>query len=392
MIKFRQLWLFLLLFLASSSGFGQTSTSTTPIRFGGTLPATCDVLLRSKVLFYKTGTSKGLYYCSATNTWTALASSGGTPGGGDTQLQYNNAGAFGGISAATWDGTNLSFTNPKIVTGLRDTNGNSLLGFTATASAVNNFNFTNSATGNDPILSVTGGDADRNLQIAPKGIGKVIIRSLTGATPTLDFYNTYGGFTAMSLTGSTISAAGGLDLGLTTNGSTLNFSDTNSARHVVFTSNVLDVKFNQFVQQNAGNKRITANVTNTTTTMSNLTDLSTTLVAGKTYSFRMVLFVSESTAADGIKVDFDGGTATATDFRSHGTIFSSSALVLSTGVSAIATDFTVATLTGDSLVEIYGTITVNGAGTFIPRAAQNGHTTGTLTVYRGGHIFVTDVN
>lgn len=36
---------------------------------------------------------------------------GGTPGGSDTQLQYNNAGAFGGIAGATWDGSVLVVPN-----------------------------------------------------------------------------------------------------------------------------------------------------------------------------------------------------------------------------------------------------------------------------------------
>src|SRR5262245_55221875 len=38
------------------------------------------------------------YYCSATNTWTAMSGGGGTPGGSNTQLQRNNSGSFGGIS------------------------------------------------------------------------------------------------------------------------------------------------------------------------------------------------------------------------------------------------------------------------------------------------------
>ena len=37
-------------------------------------------------------------------------SGGGTPGGADTQLQYNNAGAFGGLSTLTWDGTKFSLS------------------------------------------------------------------------------------------------------------------------------------------------------------------------------------------------------------------------------------------------------------------------------------------
>lgn len=35
---------------------------------------------------------------------------GGTPGGSNTQCQYNNSGAFGGVSGCTSDGTNISVT------------------------------------------------------------------------------------------------------------------------------------------------------------------------------------------------------------------------------------------------------------------------------------------
>jgi hypothetical protein len=44
-------------------------------------------------------------------TW--AAGGGGSPGGSSTQLQYNNAGAFGGTSGLTWDGTNLFFTGSQ---------------------------------------------------------------------------------------------------------------------------------------------------------------------------------------------------------------------------------------------------------------------------------------
>ena len=41
---------------------------------------------------------------------------GGTPGGSNTQLQYNNAGSFGGISGATSNGTSVTLTSPTFVT------------------------------------------------------------------------------------------------------------------------------------------------------------------------------------------------------------------------------------------------------------------------------------
>lgn len=41
---------------------------------------------------------------------------GGTPGGADTQMQYNNGGAFGGVSDLTWDDVNnvLTINSPRI--------------------------------------------------------------------------------------------------------------------------------------------------------------------------------------------------------------------------------------------------------------------------------------
>jgi len=40
---------------------------------------------------------------------------GGTPGGLDTQLQYNNAGSFGGISGATTNGTSVTYTTGNLL-------------------------------------------------------------------------------------------------------------------------------------------------------------------------------------------------------------------------------------------------------------------------------------
>ncbi len=39
---------------------------------------------------------------------------GGTPGGSTTQLQYNNAGSFGGVSGVTSDGTSLTFSDASL--------------------------------------------------------------------------------------------------------------------------------------------------------------------------------------------------------------------------------------------------------------------------------------
>lgn len=122
------------------------------------------------------------------------AGGGGTPGGADTQVQYNNAGAFGGISGFTSDGTNvtagsgnLRATNPRITTGILDANGNTIVLLTAVASAVNSIATANSATGNSPELGVTGSDANLNLILSAKGTGVLTSAfplTLSGSTTT----------------------------------------------------------------------------------------------------------------------------------------------------------------------------------------------------------------
>lgn len=53
---------------------------------------------------------------ATTDTVTIAASGGGTPGGSDTQVQYNNAGAFGGITGATTDGSSITLVAPVLGT------------------------------------------------------------------------------------------------------------------------------------------------------------------------------------------------------------------------------------------------------------------------------------
>lgn len=107
---------------------------------------------------------------------------GGAAGGSTTQVQYNNAGVFGGITNATTDGTTLSMTSPKVITSINDTNGNELLKVTATASAVNEVTVANAATGNNPVLSATGNDTNIGINLTPKGSGAIKLSGLSYPT------------------------------------------------------------------------------------------------------------------------------------------------------------------------------------------------------------------
>ena len=81
----------------------------------------------------------------------------------------------GFITASSTDTlTNKTLTSPKIGTSILDTNGAELFLLTATGSAVNEFTIANAATGNDPTLSATGGDANIDIAIKPKGSGETV--------------------------------------------------------------------------------------------------------------------------------------------------------------------------------------------------------------------------
>jgi hypothetical protein len=61
-----------------------------------------------------------------------------------------------------------------------------LLDFTEVGSAVNQFDISNAATGNGPILAATGGDSNIDTNITPKGTGKVKLNGSVLLAASLD--------------------------------------------------------------------------------------------------------------------------------------------------------------------------------------------------------------
>ena len=66
---------------------------------------------------------------------------------------------------------------------ISDENNNEQIIFQTTASAVNQFDVTNAATGNDPTITATGGDSNVGLGIVAKGTG--VVQVTTTMNPTL---------------------------------------------------------------------------------------------------------------------------------------------------------------------------------------------------------------
>jgi len=82
--------------------------------------------------------------------------------------------------ASTSTLTNKTLTAPKIADAgfIADANGNEQIIFQTTASAVNELEVTNAATGNNPGLAVSGGDTNIGLEITTKGTGYIKFNDL----------------------------------------------------------------------------------------------------------------------------------------------------------------------------------------------------------------------
>jgi hypothetical protein len=63
--------------------------------------------------------------------------------------------------------------------GINDENGNEQIIFQTTASAVNQIDITNAATGASPLIAATGGDSNVDLKLGPKGTGNIEILGAT---------------------------------------------------------------------------------------------------------------------------------------------------------------------------------------------------------------------
>ena len=64
--------------------------------------------------------------------------------------------------------------------GINDDSGNEFIIFQKTATAVNQLDITNAATGNPPEVSATGSDSNISLKITPKGTGQVVLDGNVG--------------------------------------------------------------------------------------------------------------------------------------------------------------------------------------------------------------------
>lgn len=141
----------------------------------------------------------------------------------------------------------------------------------------------------------------------------------------------------------------------------------------------------------AGQSRVSSTFSKTSdATLAAITGLSATLVAGKTYYFDIKLYTT-SNVAGGVKVDLNGGTATATAIIGNIDIIDAASVAAQTRIAALNTSSGSTTVTA-AYINLVGTITVNGAGTFIPQFAQNTSNGTASTVAIGSTMLVQQIN
>lgn len=143
-----------------------------------------------------------------------------------------------------------------------------------------------------------------------------------------------------------------------------------------------------------GQQRVTADVTNATASLANATGLAVALVAGRTYSFEAQLSFTDA-AAGGIQVAMvASGGLTATNIIYDGWIVDSGANGIKGNAQATSLGGVVASATTTGTaghVIIYGTITVNVAGTINVQFAQNTSNGTATTIKRGSYLIVHDM-
>lgn len=138
------------------------------------------------------------------------------------------------------------------------------------------------------------------------------------------------------------------------------------------------------------NSYLASDDTSTSATFKN-SALTVPLVAGRKYLVEASVFFTESTAADGVKIDWYGnGSSGISNMRMQGDVLST-ALNATVHISNPTDVISAATFTGSGVIHVRGTIEPSINMDFKLRFAQNSHSTGTLTLLKGSILTVTDL-
>jgi len=175
---------------ATAWNAAHTLSGTIDVANGGTGQTTTTAAINA--LLPSQATNSGKYLTTdGTNTSWATVSGGGTPGGSNTQVQFNNSGSFGGSANFTWDGTNVQLGTQGALR-FADADSSNYVAFKAPTTIGTNVTWTlPSIDGSSTqVLSTNGAGTLSWVTQSGGGGGSP---NLDGGTPT----SNYGGITAI---------------------------------------------------------------------------------------------------------------------------------------------------------------------------------------------------
>lgn len=117
---------------------------------------------------------------------TTAATTATLPAGTVTLAGLSTAQTFTALN--TFGAGTMAVTSPKVTTNILDANGNAIITFSPTASAVDTITITNAATGNPATveISATGSDTNISLNLVSKGTGTVQVNGVPMAGQTVN--------------------------------------------------------------------------------------------------------------------------------------------------------------------------------------------------------------
>jgi hypothetical protein len=176
--------------LSVSDGATGATLAHRVIEFTGTISASRNVTIPIDVqqLYLLKNSTSGSQ--NVVFKYVSGSGSSATIGNGKTILAFARAddGTNPNITAVEFGGDVVDDTSPQLGGnldtnsfmidfdddhGIRDENGNEQLQFQTTSSAVNHFDITNAATGNNPSITAVGDDSNISINLIPKGTGEV---------------------------------------------------------------------------------------------------------------------------------------------------------------------------------------------------------------------------
>lgn len=139
--------IFSLAFLFAGSLMAQVSPNINYLHFNGVPSGSCSGIMQAE------NDLTGFLYTCKSGAWFLAGGGSTTPGGSNTQLQYNNSGAFGGISGWTTNGTTDVTGNVLNLTTLNLPGGGVISGVSGS-------------------ITATAGGTNQNVSIKPSGTGQ----------------------------------------------------------------------------------------------------------------------------------------------------------------------------------------------------------------------------